>query len=98
MKCIKCGGLTHVLETRGTIRRRECLECKTRFKTEEVLAEETERKERAPRKVKAPPAISKTKEKMVARKKARDEIERRSWDKESSSWWDEDTNFLPDRW
>jgi NAD-dependent SIR2 family protein deacetylase len=97
MKCIECGGLTHVLETRGTIRRRECLVCKARFKTEEVVMAEPERKAPAPKKFKSP-NISVAKEKMVARKKARDEIERRKWDRESDSWWNEDNNYLPDRW
>jgi transcriptional regulator NrdR family protein len=97
MKCIKCKGLTHVLETRGVIRRRECLECKTRFKTEEVVFEEAEKKERAPRTVKTEPSISRTKEKLIARKNARDIIEKRRWDRENE-WYGPDNDYLPSKW
>jgi hypothetical protein len=72
--------------------------CKTRFKTEETLLESEP--ERAPRKpkVEKAPSISRAREKTIARKKARDEIEKRRRDKEANDWWNEDNNFLPDRW
>ena len=36
MKC-DCGGNTRVLDSRGVLRRRECLKCHMRFSTEEVI-------------------------------------------------------------
>ena len=36
MKC-DCGGQTRVLDSRGVLRRRECLKCFMRFSTEEVV-------------------------------------------------------------
>ena len=36
MKC-DCGGKTRVLDSRGVLRRRECLKCHMRFSTEEVV-------------------------------------------------------------
>lgn len=105
MDCIKCGKGTHVLQTRGVRRRRECLYCQTRFTTIEQVFHgsltgdtTTERKPSASKvKVKAP-RINRATEIIKARKVARDEIEKRKWDKESSAWWDEDNNFLPDRY
>jgi transcriptional regulator NrdR family protein len=47
MKCPKCSGRTEVLETTQkqgrTRRRRECLDCSTRFTTREVMADEVHR-------------------------------------------------------
>jgi len=102
MQCVKCGSDTHVLQTRGVRRRRECLVCGERFTTIETvfagsLSGDSEPAERKPKVEKAPPSISRSKEKQVARKKARDEIERRSWEKETD-YYAEDNNFLPDRW
>lgn len=101
MQCVKCNHDTRVLQTRETRRRRECLACGHRFTTVEqlihgALSGGAERKEPKPKVVKAV-RVHKAKEALVARKKARDEIERRRWEKESD--WDaEDNNFLPDRW
>ena len=36
MKC-DCGGNTRVMDSRGVLRRRECLKCTMRFSTEEVI-------------------------------------------------------------
>lgn len=101
MQCVKCKHDTHVLQTRGVRRRRECLSCGHRFTTIEQLLigslnADAEPKERKP-KVEKAPRISKAKEALVARKKARDAIERRRWEKESE-WDSEYENFLPDRW
>jgi transcriptional regulator NrdR family protein len=55
MNCPKCHGATHVFETRqssnGKRRRRECAECKHRFSTLEVLADEVQRYDRTMRKL-----------------------------------------------
>ena len=39
MNCPDCGGASRVLETTGTRRRRECLNCRGRWTTEEVTQE-----------------------------------------------------------
>jgi transcriptional regulator NrdR family protein len=39
MNCPNCGGASRVLETTGTLRRRECLHCRGRWTTEEVSQE-----------------------------------------------------------
>ena len=50
MECVRCYGLTRVLQTRwfegGTARRRECMDCKFRFSTEERVVRYTQKGER----------------------------------------------------
>lgn len=41
MNCPQCQKSTHVLRTEGPWRRRECLACKHRFNTEELVKGET---------------------------------------------------------
>lgn len=40
MKCPSCNGKTHVLDTRGVNRRRECTNCGERFWTAEILRDD----------------------------------------------------------
>ena len=46
MECLKCSGPTGVIDSRPSLpsirRRRECLDCKHRFSTYEITAEEKE--------------------------------------------------------
>jgi transcriptional regulator NrdR family protein len=109
MKCPACKGETFVRETRSPIRRRQCSECGHRFMTVEQLYNPahgsqvaSEPKERKPKTVVAPPTIQETKSKAKKRAEARRKIEERNIEREYKSyndnWYEEDTNYLPDRW
>lgn len=97
MQCPQCNAATHVLETRQTRRRRQCLSCGHRFSTVEVLADDVE----APRPVARPkpvpvqkPAMT-VKERGQARTAARRKIEDRGYSS-SGDWFSEDNDYLPE--
>jgi transcriptional regulator NrdR family protein len=67
MNCIQCNGNTKVIDSRNVRRRRECLVCKHRFTTIELLEKDVEKlmeqkiEEAAPEKQRAEVALKKPK-------------------------------------
>jgi transcriptional regulator NrdR family protein len=103
MKCPVCNSETGVKETRAPIRRRYCLSCDHRFMTIETLhvEERKERKPPAPRVEKAPRvevAKKALKKRGEARRRIEEMNEERAARRYNDNWYDEDNNFLPDRW
>ena len=111
MNCTKCNGETKVVDSRGTRRRRECVVCKHRFNTLEVLPDEVvekvEPKVEAIKiaKPKAPPkaapkrteqiTLSVVKRNANARRKIEEMRELRGL---GDSFMDPDFDYLPERW
>ena len=97
MKCPSCGGLTRVLETREDRRRRACEACGHRFSTVEVLVGVRQAAVQAPAVETAAPTTKedKAKAKVAARRRLEEMRDRRSY---AFNPFDEDTNFIPDRW
>jgi len=76
MKC-NCGGKTQVLDRRGEYRRRECLKCKNRFSTKEIVVVRARNKTQ-PKKRKAPAPMAKnTREQVTKNASARRLLEER---------------------
>jgi transcriptional regulator NrdR family protein len=74
MKC-SCGGKTQVLDRRGEYRRRECLKCKNRFSTKEIVVVRARNKTQ-PKKRKAPAPMAKnTREQVTKSASARRRLE-----------------------
>lgn len=98
MKCPSCSGVTRVLETRDDRRRRACEECGHRFSTVEVLVGTRQAAVQAPAAVEAPPATTredKAKAKVAARRRLEEMRDRRAY---AFNPFDEESNFIPDRW
>lgn len=101
MNCPKCGADSKVVETRGDRRRRQCLSCAERWSTIEIMlargAVKTE-KPKEPEKKKEPPVAKVSMAAQLKRNtEARRKLEERK-DRKSYSSWDDDNDFLPDRW
>lgn len=105
MKCPLCEGSTRVLETRDVRRRRACEVCNHRFTTEENLIEAAEVTRGRPAKVDAKSVYpgQVMADAIVKRSAARVEARRNMQDvreRKSAAWnsFDEDNDFIPEKW
>jgi transcriptional regulator NrdR family protein len=110
MKCPKCDGGTKVVDRRENRRRRECLLCKHRFSTLEVLPDAVAKKVEPvienvrAEKPKAPPKIApkRTNPITVSAVKrnadARRKIEELRDSRNNFDYLDPDYDYLPDKW
>jgi transcriptional regulator NrdR family protein len=110
MNCPKCESGTKVVDRRGNRRRRECLSCKHRFSTFEVLSDEVAKKvEPVIEKVrvekpKAPPrAVPKRTEQITISAVKRNADARRKIEelrdlRNDFDYLDPDYDYLPDKW
>ena len=113
MNCPKCDGATKVVDRRSVRRRRECLVCKHRFSTVEMLASDVPKavaekiEAAAPEKPKAPKKVTPKKVNPVskvsiksnadARRKIEDVREQRRA-REDFDYLDPDYDYLPEKW
>lgn len=97
MNCPKCGAESKVIDTRGSRRRRECVACKARYSTVEVLAQNSRGSNKPPKP--APvvkPAVKPKAQPVSVIKKAADA--RRKIEYMRDSFLDPDYDFIPERW
>jgi hypothetical protein len=98
MNCPKCDAGTHVLETRQSRRRRQCLSCGYRFSTIETLLDAPPVAAPVavaePKPEPAAPRVTKAKAKAQAKLKARREVESRSW--YNDDYYSPDNDYLPE--
>lgn len=109
MNCPKCNAESSVIETRNVRRRRECVSCKHRFSTLEVLAERGLRLKA--KKVEAPvvpkaapkprvrrPVVKEAPEVVATSAIKRAADARRKLEEMRDSFLDPDYDFIPERW